>query len=409
MKYIFNWTSVFGTLFIFMFLWGISKIGVQFEFLNVFEQVFDNFALTDLYYKVRDKDVKFDDRIVMVNIGEKSRGEIALEVDQLNKAGAKVIGIDVFFRKLHPERASQDFALASAIEETENFVLANEVKGLDSASNIWDYTTGTNLLFQQHAYAGFANTVTDEDASEAFNTWKRVKPKQTIKDGRVIPAFAAKVAELYNKKAYDKFIARNNDVESIWFRGNILDPKGEMPSAYSVIEHDDAISGNFDPDVVKDKIVLLGYLGKDINAGNWDEDKFFTPLNEQPVGRAYPDMYGVVIHANIISMILDEKYINEMPPFVGVLFAIIVCYLNMALFVFILKKKRLAPWYGGISKGIQLLEVVILAFLTVTLFGGYLYKADTTLAMLAILVSGDLAEIYMDILGNVFHTHKVEH
>jgi len=408
MKNLFNWTSFLGTIFIFFFLWGISKIGVQFEFLNVFEQVFENFALTDIYYKVRGKEIKFDDRVVIVNVGEKSRAEIAMQIDQLNQAGAKVIGIDVFFPDLKADTVG-DQLLAQAIEETENFVLINELKGLDSASNIWSYTTGSNLLFQQHAHEGFANTITEEDASELFNTWKKIKPKQTIKDGRVVPCFAAKVAELYDKKAYKEFIDRNNEVENIFFRGNINDPQNIVPNAYTVIEHEAVRDGLFEHEAVKDKIVLLGYLGKDINSNNWDEDKFFSPLNKQAVGRSYPDMYGVVVHANIVSMILDRQTIDEMHPALGIILAIILCYLNVALFVFILKRKRLAPWYGGISKGIQLLEVVLLAFLTVLLFGAYLYKADTTLAMLAILVSGDLAEIYMDILGNVFKTHKVEH
>ena len=242
-----------------------------------------------------------------------------------------------------------------------------------------------------------------------FNTWKKVKPKQILKSGDTIPCFGAKIVELYDKQAYKDFMTRGNEDEDIYFRGNVLDPKQAKAAAFAVIDHDQALTGNFAPDMVKDKIILMGYLGKEINAISWDEDKFFTPLNDQLVGRSYPDMYGVVIHANIISMILDRNTIDVMHPYLGIFLAIILCYLNVALFVYILKKKRLAPWYGGISKIIQLLEVVLLAFLTVYFFGGYLYRMDTTLAMLAILVAGDLAEIYMDIAGNVFHTHKVEH
>ena len=137
MKNLFNWTSFFGTLFIFVFLWGISKIGVQFEFLNVFEQVFENFSLSDYYYKVRGDDNKYDDRIVIVNISDYPRWKIAQQISQLNNAGAKVIAIDAFFRKDLNEPEA-DTMLSMAIAETENFVLVSGLLNLDSATNRWD-------------------------------------------------------------------------------------------------------------------------------------------------------------------------------------------------------------------------------------------------------------------------------
>ena len=63
---------------------------------------------------------------------------------------------------------------------------------------------------------------------------------------------------------------------------------------------------------IKDKIVLLGFMGINLNDKTF-EDIFFTPLNERYAGKSFPDMYGVVIQANIISMILNKKYINTMP------------------------------------------------------------------------------------------------
>ncbi|MGB0523503.1 MAG: CHASE2 domain-containing protein [Flammeovirgaceae bacterium] len=411
MKHLFNWTSIFGTIFIFLFLWGISKIGVQFEFLNVFEQVFENFTLSDYYYTLRGSDIKHDDRVVIVNIGDESREVTAKQIEILNKYEPKVIAIDAFFRKLKPE-FSQDSALAASIQQTENFVLVSELVDLDSASNTWGGVVNSHEFFQQHAHAGYANTITEEDAKEYFNTWKKIKPKQKVKGREPIPCFAAKVVEFYDKAKYDKFMKRGNEVENIYFRGNTPSRTDELrgfPAAYTTLDVEQILFEQFEPDVIKDKIVLLGYMGTEYTSKNWDGDKFFTPLNKEPLGRTYPDMYGVVVHANIISMILDENYIDVMSPYLGIALAIILCYLNVALFVFILKKKRLAPWYGGISKIIQLLEVVFLVFLTVYFFGSSLYKADTTLAMLAILVSGDLAEIYLDVMGNIFHTHKVEH
>ena len=41
------------------------------------------------------------------------------------------------------------------------------------------------------------------------------------------------------------------------------------------------------------------------------KDRYFTPLNEKYSGRSHPDMHGVLVHANIISMIQHADYINE--------------------------------------------------------------------------------------------------
>jgi CHASE2 domain-containing sensor protein len=52
----------------------------------------------------------------------------------------------------------------------------------------------------------------------------------------------------------------------------------------------------------------LGFLGEII--GDYvPGDIFFTPLNKKIIGRSLPDMYGVVVHANIIKMILDKEFI----------------------------------------------------------------------------------------------------
>jgi hypothetical protein len=37
--------------------------------------------------------------------------------------------------------------------------------------------------------------------------------------------------------------------------------------------------------------------------------RYYTPLNERYAGRSLPDMFAVEIHANIIKMIRDRKYI----------------------------------------------------------------------------------------------------
>ena len=56
-------------------------------------------------------------------------------------------------------------------------------------------------------------------------------------------------------------------------------------------------------------------------------------MNERPAGRTYPDMYGIVVHANVISMILRRDYIHDAPSWLNILISILVAYFNVALFI----------------------------------------------------------------------------
>ena len=86
---------------------------------------------------------------------------------------------------------------------------------------------------------------------------------------------------------------------------------------------------------LRGKIVLIGYLGENLVDSLSCHDKYFTPLNENYVGRSMPDMYGVVIHANIVSMILNDSYIYNLDNYLIVFFALFLCYVNILFFEFI--------------------------------------------------------------------------
>ena len=86
-----------------------------------------------------------------------------------------------------------------------------------------------------------------------------------------------------------------------------------------------------------------------------------------------------------------------MPAYIGYIIAIILCYLNVALFAYILSNKKLAPYYG-LTKLIQLLEVLVILTISIFSFALFNYKVDLTLAFLVIILAGDLTEIYIDII-----------
>jgi len=86
-----------------------------------------------------------------------------------------------------------------------------------------------------------------------------------------------------------------------------------------------------------------------------------------------------------------------MPAYIGYIIAIVICFLNVALFTSILRNKKWAPYYG-LTKIIQLIEVVIILTISIFSFALFNYKVDLTLAFLVIILAGDLTEIYIDII-----------
>jgi CHASE2 domain-containing sensor protein len=391
MKKLFNWTYLSSTVLVFAFIGLLGVIGVQFDFLNVFEEVIEDYDITDVYFnKIRDQQtVPYEDRIVLVNIGEASLGRrsIAQQISILNQYHPKVIGVDAKFFSLKEEDPIGDFMLEGAFAEAQQLVLAAEFAVLTDTSKGWDTLYLPPANFAQHATIAYVN-VGNQEVSD-FTTWRSIPVREKTMQGLSAPCFAVQVAALYDSAAAARFMARNNEIEHIYFKGNL--------DKYTKLDVEDVLEERFDPSLIEGKIVLIGYLGSEYTNYHFDEDKFYTPLNEKQVGRGTPDMYGVVVHANIVSMILDQNYINETPQWLSILIALMVCYFNVALFVNILLNKRLAPYYG-LTKLIQLVEIILIVTIDIFTFALYNYKIDLTLTSLAVLLAGDLTEIYVDII-----------
>ena len=134
------------------------------------------------------------------------------------------------------------------------------------------------------------------------------------------------------------------------------------------------------------------------------EDKYYTPLNSKYTGRSNPDMFGVVIHANIIAMILNEQYLDQMSETTAWLLAVLVCFLNVVVFSIIYYK--LDKWYDGITKLIQLVEALILTFIIIIVFHYFDFKLNLTWTIIAVLFAGDSLEVYYGVLVNAWE--KIE-
>ncbi len=152
--------------------------------------------------------------------------------------------------------------------------------------------------------------------------------------------------------------------------------------------------------MITGNVVMFCFLGKYLGDRESLEDKFYTPLNEKYIGRAFPDMFGGVVHANIITMILNEDYIDTISSNQSTALGIFLALLNVALFSMIYKK--IPKWYDGITKLFQLAEIAAFTFLILYLLDVYSFKLEMGLALVAIAISGDALEVYYGVVKNSF-------
>jgi hypothetical protein len=101
-----------------IFLWAIID---SIDLFNPFDEFFDNFDYTDLYYsEFMDGEMPTDTNVFIVNIGNLNRKEIAQQINTLQKFNPKVIGIDAVFAE---RRDMDDFILQQALNSGDNIVM----------------------------------------------------------------------------------------------------------------------------------------------------------------------------------------------------------------------------------------------------------------------------------------------
>lgn len=434
-------------ILIYAFILGLDHLPFSMSFLDPMGDAFEDVEITDVVYSQMGKNLELRMRpdsttientdVVVINVGGlgRSRRDIAAMVNAASMGGAKVVALDVFFEYRKKDTLG-DIMLQEAFRNVENLVLVNELMDYDSERGEHDSLKTTLPFFNEFAINGFANMVTNNEAesNNDFNVCRKFLTKSKSKStGEQILSFPATICQLYDSSSIGPLLKRGNLEEQIDFAGNIAIPvpggmldfllpefyrfdkiqKWDKPH-FKVVEHNNAINafymalgmdvpypnwGGIDLDVFKNKIVLIGYVGDriDIDTG---EDKFFTPLNEKYVGKANRDMYGIVVHANIISTILGGRYTTTMSDWQMHLLGIFVVYLVFAMFRPIYDDFKV--WYDGVTKTMGLLLSMFILFLIGWLFVDYNYQLRFgAIYFGCILLAGDFLEIYYGLIRNV--------
>ena len=355
-------------------IWFLELVVINTNFLHPFEKVFKDFRYTDiLYSKIRGTEYRPSKEIFLVNIDTLGRSGIAKELEIIARYHPKVVGLDVVF--IERRDSITDSFLKEKLASIPNLVIPrfSEIRGKDLIDSIQ-----MNPYFGNFC-AGYVNfSGNDKRTSTVRNYYPLLNGNQ-----KTIRSFSAEVVRLYDQKKYDKLIKKQNHKEIINYSGNF----GNFPhfSSVDVLKNEERLKE------IEGKIVLVGFFSDNDISGSF-EDKYFTPCNPEITGRTWPDMYGLVIHANAISMILDANYIHKVPLIVEIIMTILVCYFIISIYSSLYVKH--SKWFHPVGKIIQLAFLILIIFIAFWLYEYFNILYETTLLIVVVVLSMDLLYFY---------------
>ena len=231
------------------------------------------------------------DRSVIAEVVE------ALNADPLTRPAA--IGIDVVYAG--PTDPEEDAALVRAAQAG-NVVVAGmmeygtRMQTKDNGVFLDSFTVVETILpfeqLGQVAQTGHINAMYDFDGVLRHHLWEVQLP-----DGSTIPSMAQRLYEMY----CDAHGLAADFTPEINTRGFWLIDYSAEPGEYYDYSVQDILTGNYDPELLADSIVLIGPYDTGLS------DDFVTAADHAK------RMYGVEYVANVTSALLDERNPIEVP------------------------------------------------------------------------------------------------
>ncbi len=367
---------------IFVLIVLVSRIYLNLHFLDPLGHSLKDYEVTDIYYsQIRDRQIELEERIVLVNIGWPDRARIAAMLDRILDAGPRVLGVDIFLS------GQKDSLVDARLQATmkrggDRIVLATELRDYNDSLDIFQSVAVDDTMFSNYTQVGFANF-----PGNPTRTVRYFSPSEPGPQGQVM-AFAVQLARHFDPEAVEDLMARGKPIERIHYTATEdhfirLEPQNVLDTTYDLGR------------VVKDKIVIVGYSGTD----DWNDpvlDRYYTPLNIRYSGKGKPDMFGMVIHANIVTMILDSTYVRQVPDWVNVILAFLLCYFSLLIFIWI--SHHYHGVYHPVARVIQIVLFALIFLIIMYLYEHYRLKWDFSLGLIALALSVDTQLVYFSVL-----------
>lgn len=330
----------------------------------------------------------FDSRIFVINTGVTDRQKIITAINFLQRNSVRVIGVDILFDSLSGN--AQDTVFHNLVINSRSSVFAKVYHGR-AHGNTSDSAEFSHSFLVPADQQFYVNLSTDDGYT--------ARSFQPFYNGPgAAPSFPVAIAARMDSTSVDNLAARGFIKEWINFRrfqSATTDQSGRKERSfpnYAITDIERFLSdtASYGNDYFRNKAVLFGFC--DIKPTAPLKDRYFTPLNQVPVGRSLPDMYGVVIHANIISMILDHDYINELNVFITLFIASLIFIFNYVLFERIHNRKYF--FNLALIRLLQLLQFVILFSVSIWMLAQHNLKLGFVMLVATIIFSFELWEFY---------------
>ncbi len=377
-KYLYERDTILATLWVFLFIVGLGAIPLNLGVLNPVKLGLKDFDFNDMSYSKlgKSKKAKYDDRIVIVNIGNEDRATIAQMIERVAAMNPKVMGLDAYFQGARD--SLQDLIMSETFKKHKNLIVGDMLvlsgKEGDTVKSI--------SYFKDDVQHGWVNLFQDNLA-----TIRTFMPVLKDHHDSMLLSFPTAIVKGYDTSAYKILEKKGQKKVYINYTRNI-DPDKSIQ--YMLMQPETVLSEEgFEPTLIKDKIVLFGYVNLDPTDIT---DKKFSPMNERFAGKSIPDMNGIVVHANIISMALDRDYIKKVPLWLTVLIAIVVCWLHMSFFIRYYLESHI--WFHLVAKIAQVASAIFFVWLGIYLYDQFRLKLDLKLSIIVIVLAVDVIYFY---------------
>lgn len=378
-KYLTERDTIFATIWVFIFIVVLGSIPLNLGTLNPIKLGMKDFDFNDMYYSKVGQEQKneVDTNISVVHIADADREGIALLIEKTATMGPKVMGLDVTFDG--PREPEKDSLLAEAIRKNKNLVLAVKYQ-TDSSDKL---IGGNNVFVNSSTLFGYVNFPHDDkETIRYYYPFKSDDHDKRI----VLPSFTSTLLKHYDSNAYKRVEKFVNKKITISYSRRVTTKKRQ----YQWIDPEDLMMDRVDTAAIRGRIVLLAYATPFIPTDI--EDKKFTPMNEKFYGKSWPDMNGIFVHANIISMAMENKFVKKVPLWGNILLAIVVCWLHMSFFIHYYLESHI--WFHLAAKLAQVLSAFLFIWLGSVIYARYHIKVDMKLTLITIALAVDVIYFY---------------
>lgn len=345
--------SVVASLFILFFLWLATRSALSelnWDALNPYKRAFEDFSLLDIYYAnefYKDNGVNPD--IILVNAGRLDRLQIAELLSTIQESEPRVIGVDIVFRK--PNEITEDSVLRVELERP-NVVCASVIRN--------------DSLIQNHK-----SLYDPSQIREGYTNFNFENNSRVVRRFQSKRAFGEQVLSSFSMRIFEEYLG---DSASGWASG--FDWTKTRPIKYYgsydkfiSLDHSDVLqmppSG-----LLKDKIVLVGFMGEPFLNDFDIEDRHYSPMNASFSGKTPPDLFGILIHGTLLRMLLEKDVLVTVP---GALKWAIYFVLILLFVLVLVPRHRMvnSPFFR-----FHIVQDILMFFVAAVFLGFFLFLLD---------------------------------